>query len=44
MEIYIYFLKDPKILIVPTTCQVLMDGWKLVMSTCCYGYSCNGVA
>jgi len=24
--------------------QVLMDGWKLPMSTCRYGCSCKGVA
>ncbi len=26
------------------TCQILMDGWKLVISTWHYGYNCNGVA
>jgi hypothetical protein len=26
------------------TCWVLMDGWKLLMLACHYGYSCSGVA
>jgi hypothetical protein len=25
-------------------CQVLMDGWKLLTSTWCYGCSCSGIA
>jgi hypothetical protein len=25
-------------------CQFIMDGWKLLMSTWCYGYSCTRVA
>jgi hypothetical protein len=26
------------------TCQILMDEWKLIMSTSHYGCSCNGIA
>jgi hypothetical protein len=38
-----YFKKKSKFFY-NAMCQVLMDGWKLLMSTWHYNYNCNGIA